>query len=66
MTDLYEHVNPRNKKPSPLISKQTYDIIMKHEDVSANSLVFLRYSHTCIIISYLKNPFPDAQLRYYL
>ena len=55
MTDLYEHVNPRNKKPSPLISKQTYDIIMKHEDVSTDSLVFLRYSHTCIIILFEKS-----------
>ena len=34
MKDLYEHVNPRNRKHSPLISKQTYDIIKKHEDVS--------------------------------
>jgi ribonucleoside-diphosphate reductase subunit M1 len=36
MKDLYEHVNPKNKKPSPLISKETYDIITKHEDVSGH------------------------------
>ena len=34
MKDLHEHVNPRNKKHSPLISKATHDIIMKYEDVS--------------------------------
>ena len=34
MAALYAHVNPKNKKHSPLISKQTYDIIMKNADVS--------------------------------
>ena len=33
MQDLYEYINPRNGKHSPLISKQTYDIIMKNKDV---------------------------------
>ena len=39
MKDLYEHVNPRNRKPSPLISKETYDIIMKNEDVSSHIFI---------------------------
>jgi len=33
MQDLYDYINPRNGKHSPLISKATYDIIMKNKDV---------------------------------
>ncbi|CAB3984038.1 ribonucleoside-diphosphate reductase large subunit [Paramuricea clavata] len=42
MKDLYEHVNPRNRKHSPLISKQTYDIIKKHEDVLNSAIIYDR------------------------
>lgn len=34
MTDLYEYVNPKNGKHSPLISKEIYEIIMANADVS--------------------------------
>ena len=34
MTDLYNYVNPKNGRHSPLISKETYDIIMANADVS--------------------------------
>lgn len=34
MTDLYNYVNPKNGKHSPLISKETYDLIMENADVS--------------------------------
>ena len=34
MDDLYNYVNPKNGKHSPLISKETRDIIKLHEDVS--------------------------------
>lgn len=34
MTDLYEYVNPKNGKHSPLISKEIYEIIMTNADVS--------------------------------
>ena len=34
MQDLYDYVNPRNGKHSPLISKRTFDIIMQNKDVS--------------------------------
>ena len=33
MTDLYTYINPRNDKPSPLISQETYDIIIKNKEV---------------------------------
>ncbi|XP_046852717.1 ribonucleoside-diphosphate reductase large subunit-like [Xenia sp. Carnegie-2017] len=42
MGKLYKHVNPRNKKPSPLISKQIYDIIMKHEDALNSAIIYDR------------------------
>ena len=34
MTDLYNYVNPKNGKHSPLISKETHEIIMNNADVS--------------------------------
>lgn len=34
MTDLYNYVNAKNGKHSPLISKETYEIIMNNADVS--------------------------------
>lgn len=34
MADLYNYVNPKNGKHSPLISKQVYEIIKANADVS--------------------------------
>lgn len=42
MAALYAHVNPKNKKHSPLISKQTYDIIMKNADVLNSAIIYDR------------------------
>ena len=42
MTDLYNYVNPKNGRHSPLISKETYDIIMANADVSGKKTVILR------------------------
>jgi len=33
MEDLYEYINPRNGKHSPLISKNTRDIIVRNKEV---------------------------------
>lgn len=33
MEDLYHYTHPITKQPSPMISKETYDIIMKHAEV---------------------------------
>ena len=38
MEDLYNWINPKTKKHSPMISEKTYKIITKNADVS--SLVF--------------------------
>lgn len=42
MTALYEHVNPRNKKHSPLISKATHEIIMKNADILNSAIIYDR------------------------
>jgi hypothetical protein len=34
MDDLYKWVNPKTGKHSPMISKETHDIITKNADVS--------------------------------
>ena len=47
MTDLYNYVNPKNGKHSPLISKETYDIIMANADVSGKKTVISRLCSHC-------------------
>ncbi|KAH8821285.1 ribonucleotide reductase [Xylogone sp. PMI_703] len=42
ISDLYHYVNPRNDKPSPMISKQTYDCVMKHEAELNSAIVYDR------------------------
>lgn len=34
MEDLYNYVNPLNKRHSPMISKETLDIVLENKDVS--------------------------------
>ena len=33
MDDLYNWINPKTNKHSPMISKQLYDIVMKNSEV---------------------------------
>lgn len=33
MEDLYNYVNPRNGRHSPMISKETLDIVLSNKDV---------------------------------
>ncbi|PBP17003.1 ribonucleotide reductase large subunit [Diplocarpon rosae] len=42
ISDLYHYVNPRNKKPSPMISKATYECVMKHEAELNSAIVYDR------------------------
>ncbi|XP_038055328.1 ribonucleoside-diphosphate reductase large subunit-like [Patiria miniata] len=42
MTDLYDYINPRNDKPSPLISDKTYQIIMEHKDKLNSAIIYDR------------------------
>ena len=46
MTNLYQWTNPKTNKHSPMISKATYDIIMKNEQVLNSAIVYDRdYSY---------------------
>ena len=42
ITDLYEYVNPKNGKPSPMISKETYECVMRHADELNSAIVYDR------------------------
>lgn len=35
MEDLYTYINPHNGKHSPMISKETLDIVLANKDVSS-------------------------------
>lgn len=39
---LFEYVNPKNNKPSPMISKDTYETIMKHAEELDSAIVYDR------------------------
>lgn len=40
--DLYHYVNPINHKPCPMISKETYDAVMKHSEELNSAIVYDR------------------------
>src|SRR3982074_3076889 len=40
--DLYHYVNPKNNKPAPMISPETYEIIMKHSEELNSAIVYDR------------------------
>ena len=42
ISDLYHYVNPKNKNPAPMISKETYEIVMKHADELNSAIVYDR------------------------
>jgi ribonucleoside-diphosphate reductase subunit M1 len=42
ISDLYHYVNPVNKKSCPMISKETYDTVMKHADELNSAIVYDR------------------------
>nr|CAB3265788.1 ribonucleoside-diphosphate reductase large subunit-like [Phallusia mammillata] len=42
MEDLYQYINPRNNKHSPLISKHTYDIIQEHKEKLNSAIIYDR------------------------
>ena len=42
VTDLYHYVNPKNNQPAPMISKETYEIVMKHADELNSAIVYDR------------------------
>lgn len=42
ISDLYHYVNPKNHKASPMISKETYECIMRHADELNSAIVYER------------------------
>lgn len=42
VSDLYHYVNPRNRTPSPMISQQTYDCVMRHKEEFDSAIVYDR------------------------
>jgi ribonucleoside-diphosphate reductase subunit M1 len=42
ITDLYHYVNPKNNKPSGMISDEVYNIVMKHSEELNSAIVYDR------------------------
>jgi ribonucleoside-diphosphate reductase subunit M1 len=42
ISDLYYYVNPKNNKAAPMISKGTYEIVMKHAEELNSAIVYDR------------------------
>ena len=42
ISDLYHYVNPKNKKPSPMISQKTYETVMRHSEEFNSAIVYDR------------------------
>ncbi|KAI3330082.1 ribonucleoside-diphosphate reductase large chain [Ustulina deusta] len=42
VSDLYYYVNPKNSKPSPMISEETYDCVMRHREEFDSAIVYDR------------------------
>jgi ribonucleoside-diphosphate reductase subunit M1 len=40
--DLYNYINPKNNKPSPMIAKETYEIIMENADRLNSAIIYDR------------------------
>ncbi|EPQ27825.1 uncharacterized protein PFL1_04570 [Pseudozyma flocculosa PF-1] len=43
--DLYEYVNPKNGKHSPMISDRTYEAVMKNKDLLDSAIIYERDFH---------------------
>jgi ribonucleoside-diphosphate reductase subunit M1 len=42
MSDLYHHINPVNKKAAPMISREAYEVVMKHSEELDSAIVYER------------------------
>lgn len=42
VSDLYHYVNPKNNTPSPMISKDTYECVMRHKEELDSAIVYDR------------------------
>ena len=42
VSDLYHYINPKNQKPAPMISKETYETVMRHAEELNSAIVYDR------------------------
>ncbi|KAI0205610.1 ribonucleoside-diphosphate reductase large chain [Astrocystis sublimbata] len=42
VSDLFHYVNPKNNTPSPMISQETYDCVMRHREEFDSAIVYDR------------------------
>ncbi|KAK5114957.1 ribonucleotide-diphosphate reductase subunit rnr1 [Meristemomyces frigidus] len=42
VSDLYHYINPKTNKPAPMISEETYQVVMKHADELNSAIVYDR------------------------
>jgi ribonucleoside-diphosphate reductase subunit M1 len=42
VNDLFTYVNPKNNKPSPMISKETYDTVMANAEKLDSAIIYDR------------------------
>ena len=42
VSDLYHYVNPKNNKPCPMISKETYECVLRHAEELNSAIVYDR------------------------
>ncbi|KAK5138257.1 ribonucleotide-diphosphate reductase subunit rnr1 [Meristemomyces frigidus] len=42
IADLYNYINPKTNKPAPMISEETYQVVMKHADEFNSAIVYDR------------------------
>ncbi|KAI0413439.1 ribonucleoside-diphosphate reductase large chain [Xylaria grammica] len=42
VNDLYHYINPKNNRPSPMISQETYDCVMRHREEFDSAIVYDR------------------------
>ncbi|KAI1311151.1 ribonucleoside-diphosphate reductase large chain [Xylaria venustula] len=42
ISDLYHYINPKNNRPSPMISQETYDCVMRHREELDSAIVYDR------------------------
>ncbi|KAF4983002.1 hypothetical protein FDECE_17403 [Fusarium decemcellulare] len=42
VSDLYHYVNPKNGRPSPMISQETYECVMRHKEELDSAIVYDR------------------------
>jgi len=45
VTDLYEYINPKNGRHSPMVSKETYDIVLQNKAKLDGAIIFERDFH---------------------